>query len=86
MIIPIKAGDPASCGHPATGSPNVFINGKGATRVGLDIAGATILGPGKPTVFVNGLPISVVGDIIVGHGEPPHSSPVTTSTGGTVFV
>ena len=86
MNIPIKAGDIASCGHPATGSPNVFINGLGATRVGLDIAGNLIVGPGNPTVTVNGLPISVVGDVIVGHGEPPHSAAVTMAIPGNVFV
>jgi uncharacterized Zn-binding protein involved in type VI secretion len=85
-MIPIKAGDIASCGHPATGSPNVFINGKGVTRVGLDTAGSIIQGPGNPTVLVNSLPISVVGDAIAGHGEPPHSGPATLSQGSTVFV
>lgn len=85
-MIPIKAGDKASCGDPATGSPNVFINGKGVTRVGLDTAGSLILGPGNPNVLVNGLPISVVGDAIVGHGDPPHSGPITSSQGSTVIV
>lgn len=86
MIIPIKAEDVATCGDPATGSPNVNIDGKGASRVKVDKAGGLIDGPGKSTVTVNGSPISVVGDIIKGHGSSPHSGPKTASTGGTVFV
>ncbi len=84
MAIPIKAGDKATCDHPATGSPNVFINGKGATRVKKDTAGGLINGPGNPTVLVNGDPISVVGDTIEPHGD--HETETTNSEGSTVNV
>ncbi len=83
----IKQGDLASCGHPCTGSPNVFINGQGATRVGVDAAVGLIVGPGAPTVFINGAPASLPGDAIVGHGDPPHSGPVTVpAPSTTVFI
>jgi uncharacterized Zn-binding protein involved in type VI secretion len=83
----IKKGDPASCGDPCTGSTNVFINGQGATRVGVDTAGGIIEGPGAVTVFINGAPASLPGDAIVGHGLPPHSGPVTVpSPSTTVFI
>jgi uncharacterized Zn-binding protein involved in type VI secretion len=56
----------------------------GAARVGVDAAGATINGPGVPSVKVNGAPISVVGDAVAGHGDPPHRSPKMSSGSPTV--
>lgn len=77
--------DPATCGHLATGSINVFVNSRGAARVGLDIAGGIILGPGNPTVLVNGFPISLIGDAVAGHGDSPHNSPNMTVGSNNVF-
>ena len=74
MGFTIRAGDAATCGHLATGSLNVLINGRGAARVGLDTAGGVIIGPGVLTVLVNGLPISIEGDSILPHEEPPHDA------------
>ena len=74
-----RQGDPATCGHPNTGSSNVWVNGRGCTRVFADSAGGTILGPGIPSVIVNGVPISVIGDAIAPHGDPPHSPAPTTA-------
>ncbi len=47
----------------------------GISRVGVDAAGATIVGNLAPTVFVNGSPIVVQGAAIVGHGEHAHAGP-----------
>lgn len=80
----IRKGDSASCGHVVTGSNNVFVNGRGASRVGKDVAGGLVLGPGEPTVRVNGFAISLRGDAVAGHGDPPHSAPVMT--GGSTNV
>lgn len=86
MATPIKEGDKASCLDEATGSEDVFIERKGASRVNLDTAGGTISGPGNPTVLVNGDPISIVGDIISSHGSGNHASAKTESEGSTVNV
>ena len=76
----------ATCGHPQTGSPTVFADGLGISRVGLDTGGATILGPGSSTVFVEGLNVSLPGDSITGHGEGAHAGPLTNPQGSpTVF-
>lgn len=80
-----REGDAATCGHVNTGSPNVLINGKGATRVGKDTAGGLIIGPGEPTVLVNGYPISIRGDLIAGHGKSPHDAPTTNNPSPDVF-
>jgi uncharacterized Zn-binding protein involved in type VI secretion len=56
----------------------------GASRVGVDAAGGTINGPGVPSVKVNGAAISVVGDAVAGHGDPPHASPTMSSGSGSV--
>ena len=80
-----RLGDPATCGHTNTGSTNVFANGKGVTRVGVDSAGSIIVGPGMPTVLVNGSPVSLPGDSIASHGDSPHSSAKTGSPSTTVF-
>lgn len=74
----IRKGDLATCTHVVTGSINVFVNSRGASRVGLDIAGGVVLGPGEITVLVNGFPISLLGDAVAGHGDPPHNAPIMT--------
>jgi len=45
----------------------------GATRALLDTAGGLIVG-GEPSVLVNNMPISVLGDAVVGHGENQHAA------------
>ena len=80
-----REGDAATCGDTNTGSSDVFINGRGVARVGLDSAGGTINGPGSPTVFANGANVSLPGDGIAGHGIPPHDAPVTANPSTDVF-
>ena len=80
-----REGDAATCGDPNTGSSTVFVNGRGVTRVEVDLAGALILGPGSQTVFCEGSKVSLPGDAILGHGIFPHSSPVTASPSDNVF-
>jgi len=77
----------ASCGHLNTGSNNVFVNGKGITRVSKDSAGAQIIGPGSQTVFTDDPPfrVSLEGDAIVGHGKSPHASPFTENPSPNVY-
>lgn len=43
--------------------------------VGKDSAGAVITGPGAPNWTWNGSPISLLGDGVTGHGQPPHNAP-----------
>ncbi|MNZ49003.1 hypothetical protein D3C78_667600 [compost metagenome] len=43
--------------------------------VGADSAGAVITGPGAPNWTWNGKPISLLGDGVAGHGQPPHNAP-----------
>lgn len=81
---PIRQFDTASCGHPASGSSNVFINSRGAARVGRDNAGGLILGAGASTVFVNGFPLSLAGDAVAKHGKNKHAGP--SMTGGSTNV
>ncbi len=57
----------------------------GVSRVGVDSAGGTILGPGVASVIVNGSPVSVIGDSVAGHGDPPHASPTMVAGSGTVI-
>ena len=77
MPNPIVLGNPATCGHLATGGSTVNIEGKPAMLVGLGIAGGPIIGPGSALskVLIQNTPVSLVGDSITPHGEPPHSSP-----------
>ena len=83
----IKEGDLATCEHDCTGSPNVLINGKGATRVGVDTAGGIIEGPGAVTVFINGEAASLPGDAIKKHGLDDHVAALTQeSPSTTVFI
>lgn len=69
----------ATCGHAQTGSPKVFISGKGVCRVGIDKAEGLIGGPGSSKVFVEGSKVSLNGDSIVDHGAGPHNSPKTVA-------
>lgn len=80
----IRKDDLATCGHAVTGSTNVFVNSRGASRVGKDVAGGLVLGPGEITVLVNGFPISLRGDAVASHGDSPHNS--ATMTGGSFNV
>jgi len=81
----IRKGDSATCGHTASGSTNVLVNNRGASRVGIDSAGGIITGPGCPTVLVNGAPISLNGDAVTGHDLPPHNAPTMTGGSNNVF-
>ena len=80
MVLASNAAATASCGHGQSGSSRVTVQGMGVCRVGIDSAGGIITGPGNPRVTVEGAPISVAGDSIAGHGEPPHSSAKTIAT------
>lgn len=57
----------------------------GAARVGQDIAGGLVVGPGSTTVVINGSPASLVGDQVVSHGSPPHTASMIV-TGSTSVV
>lgn len=58
----------------------------GISRVGVDVAGGTIVGNLALTVFVNGAPIVVQGAVVEPHGDPPHSPvPVMVGASSTVF-
>jgi len=77
-------GAAATCGDTNTGSVTVFAEGKGITRVGIDTAGGLISGPGSSTVFAEGSKVSLPGDGVAGHGDPPHASPTTANPAITV--
>lgn len=87
MVKPIVvAPSPTSTGcHTITGSDDVIIDGKPATRILADTGGAPIIGPGATTTFINGMPASLPGDAIVSHGLPPHALMTTTSIQSKVF-
>ena len=55
------------------------------TRTTANTAGSTITGPGSPTVFCEGQKVSLKGDQVSPHGNPPHTSPVMVGASGTVF-
>ena len=80
-----RQGDAATCGDTNTGSSTVFVNGKGITRIEVDSAGASIIGPGSSTVFAEGSKVSLPGDAITGHGVSPHAAPVTANPSTDVF-
>ena len=44
------------------------------TRVNANQAGAVIVGPGSATVFCEGNKVSLVGDLVAGHGKSPRPS------------
>ena len=51
----------------------------------LDSSGNTILSGGSKTVFVNKMPIALVDDPIVGHGENAHAGPSIMTASHKVF-
>ena len=55
------------------------------TRVSANQAGAAIVGPGASTVFCEGQRVSLVGDLVAGHGKAPHAAPKIIGTSSTVF-
>ena len=58
----------------------------GVSRIGIDTAGSTILGPGGFNVKVNGFPCSTLGDDVAAHGPPiPHNSAKMVTASQTVF-
>jgi len=58
----------------------------GIARVGLDSAGGVQLGMQAPTVHANGAVVVVLGDLVAGHGLPPHSpTPAMVSASSTVY-
>jgi uncharacterized Zn-binding protein involved in type VI secretion len=57
----------------------------GISRVGVDVAGGTIVGNLAPTVFANGSPVAVNGAAVAGHGKPPHASPVMIAECNNVY-
>lgn len=60
--------------------PQLGLVGRSVVGTGLD------LGPGAKTVFAEGTNVSVVGDAVSPHGEPPHKKPFIASGSSTVFV
>lgn len=57
----------------------------GASRIGKDVAGGTIVGDLAPTVKVNNSSIAVKGAVVSGHGRSPHNGPVMVGASGNVF-
>lgn len=52
----------------------------GVGKVGASLVGpGLVIGPGAPTVLVEGSVCSVLGDKILPHGDPPHTSAVIIS-------
>lgn len=57
----------------------------GVGQVGISIVGGGVItGPGVTNVLVEGVPISVIGDTVAPHGEPPHTSPTMVIGSSTV--
>lgn len=56
----------------------------GIARVGIDTAGATILGGGQDFARAEGALWAVLGDAVAGHGLAPHAAPVMAQ--GSPFV
>jgi len=56
----------------------------GISRVNVDTAGGTITGPGASSVFVNGSKVSLQGDSVAPHGDPPHRSATMVESSSTV--
>ena len=55
------------------------------TRVGSNQAGGVITGPGSSTVKAEGARVSLKGDNIAAHGDPPHTAPVMVGSSSTVY-
>ena len=47
---------------------------------------ALIINPGATSVFVEGSGVSLIGDQVAPHGEPPHTSSFVVNGSGTVYV
>jgi len=45
-----------------------------------------VMEPCAKTVFCEGMPVSLIGDFVSPHGEPPHTSSFIVSGSFTVFV
>jgi uncharacterized Zn-binding protein involved in type VI secretion len=60
----------------------------GVALVFTDLVGGTgiITGPGSGTVLVQARPVSLIGDTVSSHGEPPHTKPVIITGSATVRV
>ena len=78
----VVEGDLATCVHAVEdGSPNVLVNNRGVAMVGVStVGGGPIIGPGISTVLCAGSFVSVDGDGVTSHGEPPHSAATITAT------
>lgn len=76
MPNPVVLGTPATCAHVATATSTVFVGGLPVSKVGIDVAGGLIVGPGSApfSVFVEGIPMSLVGDFISPHGDGAHTA------------
>lgn len=70
----------------ATGSPNVFINGRRAGRVG-DVYEAhgghrDVITSGSPSIFINGRPAARIGDSVAPAGSFPRGTRAAGDAGG----
>jgi len=81
MLNPIVLETPATCGDLATATSTVKVGGLAVSKVDIDSAGDTIVGPGSSPfgVFVEGVSMSLTGDSIIGHGDGAHSNPTFAS-------
>lgn len=73
MPNPIVLGTPATCGDLATATSTVKVGGLAVSKVDIDSAGGSIVGPGSLQfrVFVEGVPMSLIGDSIASHPDHP---------------
>jgi uncharacterized Zn-binding protein involved in type VI secretion len=81
-----RVGDGISCDPTnnviASGSPNVFVNGKAAARKGDPTtahphgSAATILGGNSKHVYINGIEAAIIGDLDSPHGSGSHVNAV----------
>jgi uncharacterized Zn-binding protein involved in type VI secretion len=70
----------------ATGSPNVFINGKACARKGdLDSDGDPVL-TGSDSIFINGIPAARIGDDVADDDHPGGNPKRITGGSLDVFV
>ncbi len=56
----------------------------GIARLGVDVAGGTIVG-GSGNVLANGASVARIGDPVAGHGRGPHRGPTMAAGSGNVF-
>lgn len=60
--------------------------GRPVHRLGdINTAGAPVIFAKAVTVIAGGAPVATTGDAVAGHGDPPHSSPVTGPGSPTVL-